>query len=221
VIKDIFRISTEGVKSALLLFSAVIMFSAVNAGAAEISGTVVAVKGDVHCRRQGFAAVRTVRIGDAVQVADLLETGKTGKMQLLLSDETLITIMPESALRISQYSFDRDVNRMSLVASLKQGRARFVLYKERKGGASLKIETDQALIQTSRADIVVAASGQQTEIFTIAGSAGIRNSSNLVVGNVRVGENMSVVVHAAKPPTSPSVIPMQQRRRFIKDARQF
>lgn len=217
----IFRLSTEGVKNALLLFSVAVLFLVSDAGASETYGRITSVRGEAVCKKQGYSTVRSLKSGDSLQVADLLETGKSGKIQILLSDETLITIMPESALRISQYSFENDKNRMSLVASLKRGSARFVLYKERKGGASIKIETDQALIQTSRADMVVAASGQQTELFIIAGSAGVRNNSNLVIGNVRVGENQSVVVHAAKPPTSPSVIPMQQRRRFNKDARQF
>lgn len=220
MIRYIFRISTGGVKSALLLFSASLLF-AIEGACGEHAGKISVATGDNVCRRPGVAGVRTLKSGDTVQVADLLEIGKNGRIQILLSDETVITAMPGSILRISQYSFERDKNRMAAVVSLKQGTARFILYRERKGGASLKIETGQALIQTSRADAVVAASGSQTELFVLAGSATVRNSSNLQVGNVRVGESQSVVVQSKTPPSTPSVIPLQQRRKFIKDARQF
>lgn len=221
MISNIFRLSTGGVQSALLLFGAAALLSATDAPCADVAGKITSIRGENVCRRPGVAGVRTLKNGDAVQVADLLEVGKNGKIQLLLSDGMVITVMPGSILRISQYSFESDKSRMSAVMSLKQGMARFILYKELKGGSSLKIETGQALIQTSRADIVVAASEAQTELFTLAGSAGVRNSSNLLVGNVRVGENQSVVVPTKTPPSTPSVIPLQQRRKFTKDARQF
>lgn len=221
VLKKIISMSTGGVKSPLLVCSVAIIFLAGNASCVDIAGKITFVTGDAVCRRPGVAEVRTLKSGDPVQVADLLETGKSGKIQVLLTAGTVITLMPGSAIRISQYSFDRDKSRMSAAASLKQGTARFILYKELKGGSSLNIETDQALIQTSRADFVVTASGQHTELFTLAGSVGVRNSSNLVVGDVRVGENQSVIVQAKTPPTSPSVIPLPQRRKFNKDARQF
>ena len=208
-------------KSPLLVCSVAIIFFASNALCADIAGRITSATGDAVCRRPGIAVLRTLKSGDDVQVADLLETGKNGKIQVLLSAGAIITVMPGSALRFSQYSFDRDKSRMSAVASLKQGTARFILYKELKGGSSLTIETDQALIQTSRADLAVVASGQRTELFTLAGSVGVRNVSNLVVGNVRAGENQSVIVQAKTPPTSPSVIPLLQRRKFNKDARQF
>src|SRR6185369_4282851 len=178
--------STGGVKSPLLICCVAIIFFAGDALCADIAGRITSVSGDAVCRRPGVAVVRTLKSGDTVQVADLLETGNNGKIKVLLSAETVVIVLPGSALRFSQYSFDRDKKRMSAVASLKQGTARFILYKELKGGSTLNIETDQSLIQASRADFVVAASGQQTELFTLAGSVGVRNGSNHVVGNVRV-----------------------------------
>ena len=209
------------VKSALLLFCAALQFVATDALSADIAGRITSVIGDVECRSVGIAAVRTLKNGDPVHVADQLDTGKNGKIQVLLNDESLITIMSASSIRISQYHFERDKSRMSAVVALKQGSARFILFRERKKGSSLIIETDQAMIQTSRADLVVTASGQLTELFTLAGSVGVRNSSNLVVGNIRVGENQFVTVQAKTPPTNPTVIPLLQRRKFIKDARKF
>jgi hypothetical protein len=209
------------VRNALLLFVALSFLSATYAGATEIYGRITSIRGETTCKRLGNSGVGSLKTGDRLQVADLLETGKTGKIQILLSDESLITVMPESSLRVTQYSFENDKSRMSLILSLKRGTARFVQYRERKGGASVKIETDQALIQTSRADMVITASVKQTELFVIAGGASILNSSKLVIGNIWVGENLSVVVNSTKPPTIPTVIPLYQRRRFIKDARHF
>ena len=198
-----------------------ILLSVGDAEALESVAKIIAVTGEVSSSRPGSPPIHLLKRGDPVQVGDLLETGKAGKIKLLFSDQSLVTIMPETAFRISHYLFDREAGRMSAVMTVKQGSVRFILYKDLKQGSTLTIETEQALIRTSRADLIVTASGQQTELCNLSGSVSVKNSSNLVVGTVRAGENQSVVVLAKSPPSNPSVIPMSQRRKFTKDARQF
>jgi len=217
----VLRISLSGVVSPFLVCCCILLFCADIVSSAEIVGNVAIVRGEVVCRRPGMSAARTLKRGDTVQVADLLETGKDGKVQILLSDDTVINLMPDSILRISHYSYNRDTSRRSAVATVKQGTAHFIIYKELKEDSYVTVETEHALIQIRQADLVVVTSRQRTELYTLAGYSNIRNSSNLVVGNVTAGENQSVVVQAKTPPTSPSVIPSLQRRKFIKDARQL
>jgi len=209
------------VKSALLLFCSGILLLSSDASSADSIGRITSVSGDVVRIRPGVAPQGMLKSGDTIQVADLLKTGKNGRIRVLLSSAAIVSVMPGSALRISQYTFDRGRDRMSAVVSLKEGMARFILYKEMKGGSSLKIETDQALAQTSLADVVADLSGGTTALYTLAGSISVRNCSRLIVGTIRVGENQSVTIQTTSPPTSPSVIPLQQRRKFNKDARQF
>jgi ferric-dicitrate binding protein FerR (iron transport regulator) len=221
LMKRFFTRGRSSITSALVLICTMFILSGSDARCAESIGRITSVSGDVLCTRPGVFTGQILKNGDTIQVADLVETGKTSKVELLLTDESLIHIMPGSTLRISQYAYQRTTNRRSAVAAVKRGTVRFFFAKELAGGSSLTIETDQALIQASQADVIVTESDRRTELFTLAGSIGIRNSSKLVVGNVRAGENQSVVVEAKLPPTNPSAIPLPQRRKFTKDARQF
>jgi hypothetical protein len=207
--------------SALLCLALSILLSIGQTEASDSVAKIIAISGEVSSSRPGSPPIYLLKSGDPVQVGDLLETGKTGKMKLLLADESLVTVMPEAAFRISHYAFDREAGRMSAVMVVKHGAVRILLYKQLKQGAALTIETEQALIRTSRTDLIVSASAQQTALFNLSGGVSVKNSSNLVVGTVRVAENQSVIVSAKEPPSNPSVIPMSQRRKFTKDARQF
>ena len=220
-VKNSIRKSIRGVKSPLLVCCIFTLWSVDAPLCADGAGKVTVVRGDAVCRRVGVSTPRTVKNGDFVLVADLIETGKNGKVQILLSDDTVVDLMPGSGVRISQYSYDREKSRRSAVATVKQGTVHFMIYKELRGGSSFTVETEHALVQTALADLVVVTSNQQTELYTLAGYSSIRNSSNLVVGNISAGENQYVVVRAKIPPTPPAVIPSLQRRKFIKDARQF
>ena len=220
-VKNSISKSIWDMKSLILLCCIFALFYADAALCADVAGKITVVRGDAVCRRAGSSAARTLKSGDVVLVADLLETGKSGKVQILLSDDTVIDLMPDSKLRISQYSYDRSKSRRSAVATVKQGTAHFIIYKEIKEDSCFTVETEHALIKINQADLVVVTSKQQTGLYTLAGYINARNSSNLVVGNVSVGENQFVVVQAKTAPTTPAVIPSLQRRKFVKDARQF
>ena len=180
-------------------------------------GTVVRAQGDVHCTRPGVAGFLKLKVGSVVQVADTLETGRDSRLQLLLSDNSVINMSAATVLRISQYSFDREKSRRTAVVLIKKGTARFILHEARKDGSALRIETGQAMIQASIADMVVEVGGQQTGIFTLSGNVGARNISNLVIGNVRIGENYCSMIREKAPPSVPTLLSPQQRRSYIRD----
>lgn len=116
-----------------------------------------------------------------------------------------------------KYSFDREKSRRTAVVLIKKGTNRFILHEARKNGSALRIETGQAMIQASIADMVVEVGGQQTGIFTLSGNVGARNSSNLVIGKVRIGENYCSMIREKAPPSVPTLLSPQQRRSYIRD----
>lgn len=205
----------------LFILIALLIFPHITWASGESTGTVTRVQGDVLCTRPGVAGFFKLKAGSVVQVADTLETGDDSRLQLLLSDDSVINMSAATVLRISQFSYDRGKNRRTAVVSIKKGTARFILHDERKDGSGFRIETGQALMQASIADVVVEVAAQQTGIFTLSGNVGVRNSSKLVIGYVQVGENSSSIVREKTPPSATALIPPQQRRRYIRDGYQF
>ncbi|MFA7062331.1 MAG: FecR family protein [Pedobacter sp.] len=182
---------------------------------------MIRVQGDVLCTRPGVAGSIKLKAGSFVRVADTLESGKESRLQMLLSDNSVINMSAGTVLRINQYSFERGKSRRTAVVSIKKGKARFILHEARKDGSLFRIETGNALIQTSTADLVVEVGGQQTGICTLSGNVGAHNSSNLVIGNVRLSENTCSIIREKAPPSAPSLLSPQQRRSYIRDGYLF
>lgn len=187
----------------------------------ENTGQITIVKGEATCTRPGVAVARKLAAGSVIQVADTLETDSDSRLQLLLSDDSVINMSGGTVLRISQYSFDPAKSRRTAVVSIKKGTARFILHEQRKDNSRFRIETGQALIDVSIADMLVEVAGQQTKIVTFSGSVVARNNYKLAIGYARVGENSYSIVRDKTPPSIPVLISPQQRRRYIKDVDLF
>lgn len=189
----------------------------------ETAASLSLVRGTAHLSTAGASSVRSVRQGAPVQAADLIETGPDARVLLHFSDRSVVDLSSGTALRIGQYSYDRRSNRRSANLALKRGTARFVLREERSNDSLFRIETSQALIQVQAdlADLLVEASPRRTQLCVFSGSALVRNTSALVIGNSRVGENSCVTIGDKAPPTYPVPMSIPLRRKLVRDARQF
>lgn len=200
-----------------LFFSPSVLFSAENTASLDL------VRGVARLSTAGVSSARSAGRGASVRVAELIETGTDSRVLLRFSDRTIADLSSGTALRIGQYSFDRGSNRRSANLALKKGTARFVLREERSGDSILRIETAQALIEVRAdpADLLVEAYPRRTDLCVLSGSARVRNTSALVIGNSHVGENSCVAVAEKSPPTYPVPMPLPLRRKLVRDARQF
>ena len=185
----------------------------------ESAGTMTRVQGQVTARMPGWENVATVKAGDNLAVGAILETSKNSKAQMIFTDGAFIIVLPETALRVNQYSYTLEDKRSSAIIQVLNGRARFVVFDKMRGsGSRFIVETQQASIGAGIADFFVNVSQGETEIAVIGSSLSVRNISSLVVGNVSLGTNQKTVIKEKKPPSQPSTLPAEQRRKYIKDA---
>ncbi len=205
--------------ASLLVF---FLFLSSDASAAEREvGRVVVAQGGVDLKKPGSEAARGARPGDRVFVGDILETGREGRAQLMLTDESVMTLSSGSAMRVNQYAFDAGTNRRTAEVRVFRGKVRIVLYKERNRESSFKVVTDQALLSSSAADFVAIVSERETSFVVLYGWASVVNSSKFTVGTVSLGQNQVTVVRGKEPPSVPSVITEEQRRTYSRDANHF
>jgi hypothetical protein len=204
-----------------LLFLLLLFFLPSVAGSAGVAvGTVTGISGRA-VRQAGQETVHPFKQGDSILIADTIETGSDSRLQILLTDGSVIVLSPGSKIRISQYSYDTTVNRRTCVVNLKQGILHITMNDPRISGSHIAIETEQALTVAAVANFIVETGAEKTVAASLAGNLSVRNSTNVVIGTVSVGENMSTVVKTKEPPTVPSILSQQQRRRYSKDARFF
>jgi len=107
----------------LLLFSC--LLPALPASAAEQAGVSAAVRGQVALTREAIVG-RQVVGGEPILLQDAIHSGTRSGMQILLLDETVFTIGPESELVIDEFVYDPKTHAGKLGAEITKGVFRFV-----------------------------------------------------------------------------------------------
>lgn len=106
--------------------AAAALLNAAAAGAAEQAGVSAAVRGEVALSREQAAVGRQVVSGEPILLDDAIRSGPHSGMQLLLLDETVFTIGPESEIVIDQFVYDPKTSAGRLSAEVTKGVFRFV-----------------------------------------------------------------------------------------------
>lgn len=124
---------------------------------AQVAGKITKVEGRVDILRAGAAAAVPVKMGDAVNVGDILRTKSDGKAEITFIDNTVMTVGPKSRLGIDEYFYKAD---------------------EQKRSASLKIYRGRTGFQIPRH--VYPAEGSKFEMKTRTAVAGVRGTEGII-----------------------------------------
>jgi hypothetical protein len=90
------------------------------AAAAEVkAGFVKNVSGRVFIKRQ--ATLATARVNDRLQVNDTLITKADGTIGVILQDNSVLSLGPNSRVILSRFAFDPAEEKLSFVAKIKRG----------------------------------------------------------------------------------------------------
>jgi hypothetical protein len=87
--------------------------------AEQAAGSIKTLKGDVSIQRGDTTFPAT--IGMPVYPQDTLKTSANSALGIILHDDTLISLGPDSALCLKEYVFEPKDNRFSVVFSLLKG----------------------------------------------------------------------------------------------------
>jgi hypothetical protein len=146
--------------------------------ASERVGVVAAVRGDVKIAASGSVG-RIAESGKPVYLGDEVRTGEQGRLQILLLDETVFTIGPNSAIVIDRFVYDPATSAGEVNAKILKGTFRFITGKiAHKKPSSMKVDLPSGTIGI-RGTIVI---GQTTGDQTIAGLAGPGANNNAGYG---------------------------------------
>jgi hypothetical protein len=114
---------------------------ALPARAADQAGVSAAVRGEVALTRLPIVG-RQVVGGEPIFLQDGIKSGARSGMQIMLLDETVFTIGPESELVIDEFVYDPKTNAGKLSAEMTKGVFRFVSGKiahDKPGDMNLKL----------------------------------------------------------------------------------
>lgn len=173
------------VSSAILMPS--VAFAATQAGiAAGVSGSVAVSEGD----RESKQAVVS---GMDMLLGDKLESADASRMQILLLDETVFTVGPNSQLVIDEFVYDPNTDTGKLTANFTRGVLRYVSGKVASANpTNVTIKTRTATIGVRGTALFAVDDPETTEDQTFVGllGPGANNDGNLRAGGMTVSNEM-------------------------------
>jgi hypothetical protein len=104
-------------------------------------GTAAAVRGSVKAISSGNAVGHVIASGKPLFLNDHVTTDAAGRLQVLLVDETIFTLGPNSDMVLDEFVYDPKTSAGKMTASISKGTFRFVTGKiAQKDPSSLKIK---------------------------------------------------------------------------------
>jgi hypothetical protein len=126
---------------------------AVAASAADI-GQIKVAKGKVSIERNGQTLPGDV--GARLQPADVLKTGADGSVGVTMSDNSLLSVGPNSVLALDKYEFDSTTSQGQFDASLQKGSLAVISGRIAKQSPdAMKVRTPSSILGVRGTEFVV------------------------------------------------------------------
>ena len=136
-----------------LIGMAVAVAAAFPALAADV-GLVKVSKGSVQIERNGAKVAAPV--GAAVMASDVIMTGADGSAGITFTDNSLVSVGPNSVFAIDKYRFDSTTHAGEFEGSLRKGRLAAISGKMvKQSPESMKIRTPSAIMGVRGTEFVV------------------------------------------------------------------
>jgi hypothetical protein len=124
-------------------------------------GLIKVSKGSVQIQR-GAEKVPAA-VGSGVQASDVIVTGADGTAGITFTDNSLVSVGPNSVFVIDKYRFDTTTNQGEFEGNLKQGRLAAISGKMvKQSPESMKIRTPSAIMGVRGTEFVVQV-GEKTD----------------------------------------------------------
>lgn len=161
-------------------------------------GAAAAVRGKVEALAPLSGAVgRVMESGKPVYLKDKVSTDAAGRMQVLLLDETVFTIGPNTTMVMDEFVYDPATGAGKVSAQVTKGVFRFVTGKvARNAPSSMKVKLPVGVIGIRGTMVAGKADGGQSLVVLLGPGAG--NNAGEAAGKVGVS-NMGTEVELSKP----------------------
>lgn len=147
-------------------------------------GIAAAVAGKVEITARG-AVGHLVQSGEPVHLGDRIETDAEGRLQILLLDETVFTIGPNSEIVIDEFVYDPQTDAGEISAEVVKGVFRFVTGKiARKDPKNMEVRLPAGAIGIRGTMVLGRVDGQHSTVVLLG--PGARNNTGDPPGQIQV-----------------------------------
>lgn len=129
----------------LVIYMTMATMPILQAAMTEPAGKIVALRGSATAENND--TVRKLKIKSTVFKNDIIRTSKTGRVQILFTDKTIVSLGISTEMKIAQYFWDKEQQKGALTNEIREGVFRVL------GGAITKTSPENFKTQTPVATI--------------------------------------------------------------------
>lgn len=181
-------------------------------------GTVVAVEGEATVELGGGGEARGIRQGDIIRSGDRVRTSATGKVRIVMKDESILLLGSNATLDFGAFDYDASRGSRSAVLNLLGGTLRAIITKLKGYGNRFEVKTATATIGVRGTHLIVSVDPEtgETQVLVIEGRVTVTNNDPSAQGPVTLGTMEQSEVREGQAPT-PGHVPSDQTLGTMRD----
>ena len=181
----------------------VLLYAAAHAQQTKSIGHVTAVVGKVTVLRQGKFTPEPLTIQKPVFQEDIIETDRSSKVRITLTDATVISLAEQSRLELKQFSHDARQQTRSGRLAVSWGIFRAIL-NEMIPSSSVEVITPTTVAAIRGTDLLGEVTADSTAIVVLEGTVEVANIRPTFPGRATLTPGMGTTVRRNEPPSTPT-----------------
>tara|TARA_B110000977_G_scaffold178418_1_gene236022 strand:- start:926 stop:1540 length:615 start_codon:yes stop_codon:yes gene_type:complete len=113
---------------------------------AQTVANITVLEGEAKLLAAISQQTTSLKVGDKIQINDVVSTGKSTKLKVVLLDKTVLDLGENSVLVVDQFVLGDSTSKGSVGASFKKGLFRYISGKTAKNKGMVKIKVPDAVI---------------------------------------------------------------------------
>jgi hypothetical protein len=200
----------------IIALAAGLLFGGSHPVAAQDVGSVIASEPAAEVGRAGAWTAATA--GTPVRQGDTLRTGRPGRLTVVLSDGSVITLGEGSELVLDEHVIEPQADTVRSAFRLLQGKVRSLVsqyYSGRQG--SFEVQTPTALAGVRGTDFVVLhdPGGEVTEVVGVSGTVEVSRADRPQARGVVVTAQEMTSIAAGEAPSTPQKLSDRRFRQYL------
>ena len=170
------------------------------------AGNLAVVNGDVRIAANEKEAGRAAKPNEVLKNNETIKTGKDSSAKILFTDQSIMDIGPNSALKVSDYAL-KDGDNRTATFSLVYGKLRALVTKKVSDGGRVQVKSNDAVMGVRGTEFVVdrpIGTATSTSIVVVSGLVQVTPPSGGPAISVGAGQMMVATAQFAQGTTAAS-----------------
>ncbi|MBX7231264.1 MAG: FecR domain-containing protein [Bdellovibrionales bacterium] len=183
--------------------------------AAETHGVLQVVKGDVKVKSAKDGQTIRAKVGSKVYPKDAIVTGKDSRAKVVMVDNNVLNISPETQIVIQNYVYAPDQGKKDVLLNVIYGKIRSKVEQKYDGKTTkFQVKTPTAVAGVRGTDFLASfsVSDRMSQVVTFHGevAVGQPGPGGTILNSVSVTPGQFTQTNGMSPPQSPRPMPPQQ-----------